>query len=297
MTIERYHDPREVLRRLVTPGADAANPKQGLRTPTEEFDQIVLESLIRLGLHNNRLGNYEFERVIRNVGTGNWRDLLMQLSLYMVEYTDFNDSIFAAVGPWITGAIGASTAPVQNTTITYKGGSWLFLGNGGAGTGSYFMLGTNASQQLDMAKDPECEFGLLIGANNTDKITEWGIGTGWNTTTASPTTTGCYFRYGTDDTVKAVTRTGGSETVSAALITGLTAGQFHRYRVRITGGGTAAEFYIDDVLMVTHTTNIPPALGSDKPGFATWDTAAPGNTHSWLLDFCWVMQQRYVITP
>lgn len=98
--------------------------------------------------------------------------------------------------------------------------------------------------------------GLQTLSNGTERYTAY-VGFGDNIA-AGDHTDGCYFRY--NDSVnsgrwEAVTAAAGVRTATNTTITAVTT--YSIFEVRINSAGTSVEFYIDDTLVATNTTNIP----------------------------------------
>jgi hypothetical protein len=73
---------------------------------------------------------------------------------------------------------------------------------------------------------------------------------------------GCYFSYtnGTNSGAWSVTTVSNSTSTGTSNVTsGITlgAGTWYRLKIVVNAAGTNVDYYIDDVLKVTHTTNIP----------------------------------------
>jgi len=83
---------------------------------------------------------------------------------------------------------------------------------------------------------------------------------------ATPLSALAAFRYDstvdTDGNWRAVTSTGNSVAQTSVTNTGIPVTAGGRYRLRVLTTPDVAQFYIDNVLVATHTTNLPPAAAT-----------------------------------
>lgn len=82
---------------------------------------------------------------------------------------------------------------------------------------------------------------------------------------------GCYFTYDEGGVAAGSTALGNWQTVTAQATTPtfkdsgipITAAQWYRLMFQVNAGGTQVDFYINDALVTSHTTNIPLAAGQE----------------------------------
>jgi hypothetical protein len=196
---------------------------------------------------------------------------------------------------FITGAVSVSTGIVCNnwfvtsngtnanagttsfgTDSTEKGYGVVGINAGTTSTGrsrlntgaNSFLFGSGTQFQLSM------RVGLSALSNGTDRFTaQHGF---MDSSTAVAQTDGAYFRY--VDNVnggkwEAITV---NNTVETATDTGVspTAGQFDLFKIVVNGSGNEVLFYINNVLVATHTTNIPTSAGRNTAlGVGIWKSA------------------------
>lgn len=210
----------------------------------------------------------------------------------------FEDFINASVivGSNSSGAGSTGSWPSDNSAFAYKSGIWRIHSGSSASAGAYGAVGFHfVSLQINL-------YGGAITFETTANFNEYpsstssaniliGLLPAINVAYATDPAYGIYFKCGTSSTIDCVTRSGSTSTTTSSGIAASTSGW---QKLRIYATTTSVIFYINDVIVANHTTNIP---NSSTPGDQRFHGGA--NT-SWVsgtsrftlhLDYLYLMQE------
>lgn len=180
-----------------------------------------------------------------------------------LNYFENDDFVFSGGIPhgWSSGSSGAGAgisadAFGRNATEKAIGSVQLQTGTTAAGYAEIYKGVAAMTAGNGQYLRARMRVALETLGTGVERYTTY-VGFGDNTG-AGDMTDGCYFRY--NDNVnsgrwEAVTAAAGVRTATNTGITAVTT--FSIFEVRINSAGTSVEFYIDDVLVATNTTNIP----------------------------------------
>ena len=177
--------------------------------------------------------------------------------------------VFKNVGATTTMNLGFAVAPAYNPSGSQTMasaddavGAWLALGTRTNTVNDDYGISSN-STLVRPGWNPEVTSYIRVDLGAITSVRYWS---GWSSAdpgqSATPTAALAAFRYDssvdTGATWRAVTSNTGSA-VQTVTNTGVpvTIGGRYRLRVDFIDVGAAVEFYIDDVLVATHTTNLP----------------------------------------
>lgn len=156
-------------------------------------------------------------------------------------------------GWYLSGDATANSLTVAGSLSVY----WLYAGPSGASGYAIPAMTANCLLAWSAAKNPKYAINMRDKATNGTRY--WGL------FSAAAPANGIYFRHTLAGSIYAVCR---ASSVETATDTGISASTSvtRSLRFEVTGGGTSVDFYVDDVLKATTTTNIPSA--SLMGGFA-----------------------------
>ncbi|HSX14594.1 MAG TPA: hypothetical protein VLE72_01630 [Candidatus Saccharimonadales bacterium] len=186
---------------------------------------------------------------------------------------------------WSSNLLNPGTVTAGNVDLANTPG-WYSLNTGtvsSAGSSSLHFGSTTLSNQPVFICEMRCSMPMLN--DSTNKAT-WRIGLHDGNTGANPND-GFYFEYtGASSTVHSVTVVAGSRT-NKDTATPPVANSFSKYKI-ISDGGGAVYFYINEILVSTHTTSLAAFGNNFGPCLSITKTAGTG-ARSLRVDYFYLL--------
>jgi hypothetical protein len=188
---------------------------------------------------------------------------------YVYLYDDF---LSVSLGSFINGSSG--TAATVAFTVADSGGhpgiAQCQTGTDTSGFGCIGIQGSPGVSQIQLGNGAwvhESVIRIPVASDGTDTFSTH---IGFNDVRGADATDGIYFRYKhsvNSGKFECVTRSNSVETAADSGIT-MNASQWYKLRIEVNAAATSVLFYIDGVLKVTQTTNIPTGAGRETGVYA-----------------------------
>lgn len=215
---------------------------------------------------------------------------------YCVFYTDFIVGSSTTTPPdgWVRATSGTATSAAFSTASAGDAnGIWQFECSNVAGNNLAVIRLGGASEYIAFGKNPivSVRFQQRV-SDQTGQITWIGIGPVSPFTAANSTEfSDCaMFRYkgAAGRTLEAVTRNTNNETATSIGPVPVV-GTWYRYRIQVEDGGKKILFFIDDVKVAEHTSNIPALTTNFIFGAKAFNSGGGGGG---ILDYVYGYQKR-----
>lgn len=180
--------------------------------------------------------------------------------------------------PWATTVINSGTANQVNAPLNTKTFGYLVLSTDGTTNGAA-TLGTSTNTFAFSGGTYTCEFAIASPLAVSDGTDTYTLRVGFLDVTNATPVDGIYFRY--TDSVNAgkwecVTCANSVETATDSGIA-LSTNAYIKFKIIVNAAATSVQFYINDTLVQTNSTNIPTGT-SRVSGFMFMIVKSAGTT-------------------
>lgn len=220
-------------------------------------------------------------------------DADINLTKYSTQYTDFMTAISSGGGVYCdsltfvtsnAGAGGSFSSTTTGVDATFKalGVAQQYSGTG-AGTSSNYTALNGSSFRAGISTLVAVFRSWLDSVGSVAEGYEWTAGFIDNSAASQQHTDGAYFRFlgdGVNTNYSCVTSAGGVRTTTVTTVP-VVINTEHIFEVQINEAGTQVVFFIDGVVVATHTTNIPGAGQLFAPGFKMHKTVGTAQRYAY----------------
>ena len=203
-----------------------------------------------------------YQRIAERIGVDSIKVFDYE-NFLIIPYQDFFTESITLDGPWVRSVTGDGVSTGVGASSTLTSGIWdiSLPSGGGTGAAAYYLRGnTLRSDKSPVLYSRGMKSRIDPAVSACTHVLGFAVDTFFTAAAATlDPDDGAYFLFDNDaaatERLLARTSNGGTDTTTTLTNASYAHGSFFKWRIELTA--TRCLFYIDDVLVAVHTTNLP----------------------------------------